>query len=103
MEDQKIDPKVNENANQKVEKKNLSKSQTMSTKKSVVSVSDVCDHVDQVVPAHHVDDKEEIHEVDPVHQVDHQDEHAEDDARKNGPTFYALFSRIRPLGEDRRL
>ena len=42
---------------------------------SVVSVSAVCDHVDQgdqVVPAHQVDDIDEAHQVDPVHQVDHQ-------------------------------
>ena len=37
-----------------------------------VSVS--CDQVNQVVPAHQVDDIDEAHQVDPVHQVDHQDE-----------------------------
>ena len=39
------------------------------------SVSVVCDQVDQVVPAHQVDDIDEAHQVDPVHQVDHKDEH----------------------------
>ena len=39
-----------------------------------VSVSVVCDQVDQVVPAHQVDDIE-VHELDPVHQVDRKDEH----------------------------
>ena len=37
---------------------------------AVVSVSAVCDHVDQgdqVVPAHQVDDIDEVHELDPVH------------------------------------
>ena len=45
---------------------------------AVVSVSAVCDQVnqgDQVVPAHHVDDIDEVHELDPVHQVDHKDEY----------------------------
>ena len=37
-----------------------------------VSVS--CDQVNQVVPAHQVDDIDEAHQVDPVHQVDHKDE-----------------------------
>ena len=41
---------------------------------SVVSVSAVCDQSDQVVPAHQVDDIDEVHELDPVHQVDHKDE-----------------------------
>ena len=44
---------------------------------SVVSVSAVCDQVDQgdqVVPAHQVDDIDEVHELDPVHQVDHKNE-----------------------------
>ena len=41
---------------------------------SVVSVSAVCDQGDQVVPAHQVDDIDEVHELDPVHQVDHKDE-----------------------------
>ena len=44
---------------------------------AVVSVSAVCDQVDegnQVVPAHQVDDINEVHELDPVHQVDHKDE-----------------------------
>ena len=41
---------------------------------SVVSVSAVCDQVDQVVPAHRVDDINEVYELDPVHQVDHDDE-----------------------------
>ena len=41
---------------------------------SVVSVSVLCDQDDQVVPAHHVDDIDEVHELDPVHQVDHKDE-----------------------------
>ena len=47
---------------------------------SVVSVSAVCDQVDegdQVVPAHHVDDIDEVHELDPVHQVDHKDEYTD--------------------------
>ena len=46
-----------------------------------VSVSDVCDQVDegdQVVPAHQVDDIDEVHELDPVHQVDHKDEFNDD-------------------------
>ena len=38
-----------------------------------VSVS--CDQVNQVVPAHQVDDIDEAHRVDPVHQVDHKNEH----------------------------
>ena len=38
------------------------------------SVSVVCDQVDQVVPAHRVDDIDEAHQVDPVHQVDHKEE-----------------------------
>ena len=40
---------------------------------SVVSVSAVCDHVDQgdqVVPAHQVDNIHDFHELDPVHQAD---------------------------------
>ena len=41
------------------------------------SVSVVCDQVDQVVPAHQVDDIDEAHQVDPVHQVDHKDEHTQ--------------------------
>ena len=41
---------------------------------SVVFVSVVCDQVDQVVPAHRVDDIDEAHQIDPVHQVDHKDE-----------------------------
>ena len=41
---------------------------------SVASVSAVCDQGDQVVPAHQVDDIDEVHELDPVHQVDHKDE-----------------------------
>ena len=48
---------------------------------SVVSVSAVCDQVDQgdqVVPAHQVDDIDEVHELDPVHQVDHKDERCDD-------------------------
>ena len=48
----------------------------------VVSVSAVCDQVDQgdqVVPAHQVDDIDEVHEQDPVHQVDHKDEHTSHD------------------------
>ena len=32
------------------------------------------DQGDQVVPAHQVDDIDEVHELDPVHQVDHKDE-----------------------------
>ena len=40
-----------------------------------VSVSVVCDQVDQVVPAHQADDIDEVHELDPVHQVDHKDEY----------------------------
>ena len=42
-----------------------------------VSVSVVCDQVDQgdqIVPARQVDDIDEVHELDPVHQVDHKDE-----------------------------
>ena len=46
---------------------------------SVVSV--LCDQVNQVVPAHQVDDIDEAHQVDPVHQVDHQDEHTGDFGR----------------------
>ena len=42
---------------------------------SVVSVSVVCDQDDHVVPAHQVDDIDEVHELGPVHQVDHKDEH----------------------------
>ena len=41
-----------------------------------VSVSAVCDqvdYVDQGVPAHQVDDIDEVLELDPVHQVDHKD------------------------------
>ena len=34
---------------------------------------------DQVVPAHHVDDIDEVHELDPVHQVDYKDEHTSHD------------------------
>ena len=41
---------------------------------SVVSVSVLCDQDDQVVPAHQVDDIDEVHELEPVHQVDHKDE-----------------------------
>ena len=44
---------------------------------SVVSLSALCDQVDQgdqVVPAHQVDDIDEVHQLDPVHQVDHKDE-----------------------------
>ena len=41
---------------------------------SVVSVSVLCDQDDQVVPAHQVDDIDEVHELDPVHQVDHKDD-----------------------------
>ena len=51
---------------------------------SIVSVSAVCDHVDQgdqVVPAHQVDDIDEVHELDPVHQVDHKDERCDDIGR----------------------
>ena len=47
---------------------------------SVVSVSAVCDQVDQgdqVVPAHQVDGIDEVHQLDPVHQVDHKDEYTE--------------------------
>ena len=32
----------------------------------VVSISVVCDQVAQVVPAHQVDDIDEVHELDPV-------------------------------------
>ena len=39
-----------------------------------VSVSAVCDQVDQVAPAHRVDDIDEAHQVDPAHRVDHKDE-----------------------------
>ena len=50
-----------------------------------VSVSAVCDEVDQVVPAHQVDDIDEVHKLDPVHhQVDQNDEHAENDGLKHG-------------------
>ena len=45
------------------------------------SVSVVCDQVDQVVPAHQVDDIDEAHQVDPVHQVDHKDERCDDIGR----------------------
>ena len=45
---------------------------------SVVSVSVLCDQEDQVVPAHQVDDIDEVHELDPVHQVDHKDELSSD-------------------------
>ena len=38
------------------------------------SVSVMCDQDDHVVPAHQVDDIDEIHEPDPVHQVDHKDD-----------------------------
>ena len=51
---------------------------------SVVSVSAVCDQVDQgdqVVPAHQVDDIDEVHELDPVLQVDHKDERCDDIGR----------------------
>ena len=44
---------------------------------SVVSVSVLCDQEDQVVPAHQVDDIDEVHELDPVHQVDHKDEYTD--------------------------
>ena len=37
-------------------------------------LSVLCDQDDQVVPAHQVDDIDEVHELDPVHQVDHKDE-----------------------------
>ena len=46
----------------------------------VVSVSAVCDQVDQghqVVLARQVDDIDEVHELDPVHQVDHKDEYTD--------------------------
>ena len=39
------------------------------------SVSVMCDQDDHVVPAHQVDDIDEVHELGPVHQVDHKDEH----------------------------
>ena len=42
-----------------------------------VSVSVVCDQVDQVVPAHQADDIGQVHELDPVHQVDHKDEYTD--------------------------
>ena len=48
---------------------------------SVVSVSVLCDQEDQVVPAHQVDDIDEVHELDPVHQVDHKDERCDDIGR----------------------
>ena len=35
----------------------------------------MCDQVDQVVPAHQVDDINEVHEPDPAHQVDHKVEY----------------------------
>ena len=44
---------------------------------SVVSVSLLCDQEDQVVPAHQVDDIDDVHELDPVHQVDHKDEYTD--------------------------
>ena len=37
--------------------------------------SALSDQVDQVVPAHQVDDINEVHELGPVHQVDHKDEY----------------------------
>ena len=43
----------------------------------VASVSVLCDQDDQVVPAHHVDDIDEVHELDPVHQVDQKDEYTD--------------------------
>ena len=52
----------------------------------VVSVSDVCDQVDHVIPARQVDAIDGAHEQDPVHQVDRNDEHTEDDGRTNGTT-----------------
>ena len=56
---------------------------------AVVSVSAVCHQVDQgdhVVPAHQVDDIDEVHELDPVHQVDHKDEfHSRRCAHSAGP------------------
>ena len=39
-----------------------------------VNVSGLCDQDDQVVPAHQVDDMDEVHELAPVHQVDPKDE-----------------------------
>ena len=44
-------------------------------------MSVLCDQDDQVVPAHQVDDIDEVHELDPVHQVDHKDERCDDIGR----------------------
>ena len=44
-------------------------------------MSVLCDQEDQVVPAHQVDDIDEVHELDPVHQVDHKDEQTGDFGR----------------------
>ena len=38
---------------------------------AVASVPVVCDQVDQVAPAHQVDDIDEVHELNPVHQVNY--------------------------------
>ena len=47
---------------------------------SVTSVSVVCD---QVAPAQHVDDIDEVHPLDTVHQVDHKDENGQRGGPKN--------------------
>ena len=66
-----------------------------------VSVSVVCDQVDegdQAVPAHQVDDIDEVHELDPVHQVDHKDEQwsrpLETGPRKIAPGKPSLENRL---------
>ena len=38
-------------------------------------VSVLCDQVDQVVPAHQVDDTDDAQQQDAIHQADHKDEH----------------------------
>ena len=47
----------------------------VSVSDAAASVSVQCDQEDQVIPAHQVDDIDEVHELDPVHQVDHKDEY----------------------------
>ena len=61
-----------------------------------------CDQVDQggqVVPAHQVDDIDDVHELDPVHQVDHEDEHTEDDGRKIGRNFGREVYKLSSVGK----
>ena len=49
----------------------------------------MCDQDDHVVPAHQVDDIDEVHELDPVHQVGHKDEHTSHDMTCERPIQYS--------------